>query len=583
MLHQQSLRFVAYTLRAYAGRTASTIGLLLLAGLAEGVGIVALLPLLEVGMGDSAGGESLPAAVIVRLLAVMSLRPTLGILLGLIVLAMALKGAFLWLAMRQVGYSVAQVATDLRLALIRALMRAEWTYFASRPAGHFANALSTEALRASWAYQDACTALARAIQVGIYAAIVFLISWKVALLGLIIGGAVLFALSGFVKQSREAGSQQTAVMKSLIARITELLPGIKPIKAMAREKEVQPLLEQETQSFNEAQRRVILAAENVRFLQEPVVVAVVAFGLYVILTYGTQPVSVVLLLTFLFYRLMTRINLLQSRYQAMTVAESAFWSLREQVDLAEAARESSSAEVKAPPRVEKAIRLDAVCFAYGNKDVLTNCSLEIPAGQFVVITGSSGAGKTTLIDVVAGLLRPQRGEVFVGDVPLHQLHLSAWRKTIGYVPQEISLFHNTIFENVTLGDERFTRQQVEEALDAALAGEFVRGHPKGMNRVIGERGTKLSSGQRQRIAIARAIIGKPQVLILDEPTAALDPQTELSICDTLRRLRGQATIIAVSHQPAMKQIADAVYEVKNGAAVKLAKEQQAHVTAERAM
>jgi ATP-binding cassette subfamily C protein len=178
--------------------------------------------------------------------------------------------------------------------------------------------------------------------------------------------------------------------------------------------------------------------------------------------------------------------------------------------------------------------------------------------------GGSGEGKTTLVDLLVGLLKPASGEVLIDDTPLKGHRRTTWRRSIGYVPQEVLLFHDTIQRNVTLGAEAVTREDVEWALEAAGALEFVRALPEGLDQVVGERGTELSGGQRQRISIARAIVTRPDLLILDEATTALDPETERSVCDALRRLAETITIVAISHQPAIKAVADQILEVSGG-------------------
>jgi ATP-binding cassette subfamily C protein len=149
------------------------------------------------------------------------------------------------------------------------------------------------------------------------------------------------------------------------------------------------------------------------------------------------------------------------------------------------------------------------------------------------------------------------------------LDLCSWRRLIGYVPQDTILLHDSIFTNVTLGEPSLTVKDVEYALSAAGAWDFVNGMPEGVYTTVGERGAKLSGGQRQRIAIARALIHRPRLLILDEATSALDPKTEASICQTLRALRGQLTILAISHQSAMVDVADRVYQIADGNAVQV--------------
>jgi ATP-binding cassette subfamily C protein len=179
--------------------------------------------------------------------------------------------------------------------------------------------------------------------------------------------------------------------------------------------------------------------------------------------------------------------------------------------------------------------------------------------------GPSGAGKTTIAYLLTGLLRPQQGQIWIDDMPLDEVDLRQWRRMIGYVPQEIFLLHDTVLRNVTLGDPGLKEADAEAALRAAGAWEFVQALPSGIHNSVGERGTSLSGGQRQRIAIARALAHRPRLLILDEVTSALDPESQAAICRTLRDLRGQLTILAISHQPAVVDAADRVYQIQNGA------------------
>ena len=177
--------------------------------------------------------------------------------------------------------------------------------------------------------------------------------------------------------------------------------------------------------------------------------------------------------------------------------------------------------------------------------------------------GPSGSGKTTVADLIIGLLRPQQGEILIDGLPLEQIDVQKWRRAIGYVPQESWLLHDTVFNNVTLGDPKLKKKDVELALRAAGALEFVQAMPQGINSTVGERGSKISGGQRQRIAIARALVHKPKLLILDEATTALDPENERAICNTLRDLRGSLTILAISHQPAVLKVADQAYRLQS--------------------
>lgn len=551
----------SYFFRAYPLRTLFLVGLLILSGLAEGIGLVTLLPLLQLSQTAGEPTNGITRSVAAALHSV-GLAPTLPVLLSVIVVGMLLKAGFLWIAAQQVGFTVAQVATDLRLALLRSLMQARWSYFADQPVGHLANAIGVEALRASQTYRSSVAVLSGSIQALMYFFVALLVSWRVALLSVVAGGLVIVALSTFIAMSRTAGRQQTELTRSLVGRLVDALRGIKPIKAMARERHLWPLLEAETRGLNEAQRRQVLAGETLRLFQEPLMVLMIAGGLYVVLTLGNESLSSVLVMAFLFYRLIGRIHLVQQDYQTTAVGESAFDALRDSVLQAEAEQESS--EGTTTPVLKRRIRLRDVSFAYEDKWVLKDVSLDIPVGSFVSIVGPSGAGKTTIVDLIMALHRPQDGEIFLDDVPLQAVDLRKWRALVGYVPQEMFLFHDTVMKNITLGDDTISRAAAEEALRMAGAWDFVRQLPAGLDTLIGEYGSKLSGGQRQRIAIARALVTRPQLLVLDEVTTSLDPATEAAICESLSGLRGRVTVVSISHQPAMMEVADIVYRLSDG-------------------
>lgn len=563
MLDHATKGFIAYFTRAYPRRTLLLIGLLVLSGLAEGMGIAALLPMLELAVPQAGSGPSALSAAVAGALGRLGLAPRLETLLVMIVLGMLLKGVFRLLAMKQVGYTVARVSTDLRLQLMRALLGTRWSYFVTQPAGRFANAVGTEAIRASSGYLNVCNLFASVSQALIYGIVAFLVSWQMALFAVFGGGVVVLVLGRLVKLSRKAGGGQTELMNSLISRLTDAVQGIKPIKAMAREAHLQPLLEKETHEINRTQEQQVLAAEALRSAQEPILVLLMSIALYVALTVGNLPLATVLVMAFLFYRLAGRISLAQNDYQSIAVGESAFWSLRRSIDAALDQQERLAGEVPLL-QVASGIALDRITFSYGEHLVLDGASMTISAGQFVTITGPSGAGKTTIADLIVGLHQPQAGRILIDGVPLQKLDLRAWRRAIGYVPQEMFLFHDSIYNNVALNDREVTREAVQVALVAAGAWDFVSELPEGMDAIMGERGSKLSGGQRQRIAIARALVHRPRLLVLDEITTALDPRTEAAICETLYALRGQVTVLAISHQPAMAEIADQVYRLEGG-------------------
>jgi ATP-binding cassette subfamily C protein len=373
----------------------------------------------------------------------------------------------------------------------------------------------------------------------------------------------MYFLKGMVRLSRKSGSSQARVMKTLSSRFVDALHGIKPIKAMGREKQLWNLLEDETRQINVAQRQSVFANAMPDVMREPIIMLIVSIGLYLVYTYSSQSFSAIIILVFLFNRVMTRFTMLQKNYQAMVNSEAVFWSLLETIEDAENHNEQEE-KTSVEPTLDNSLEIDKLSFSYGDHTVLQNVSLTIRAGEFITLVGPSGAGKTTLVDVILGFYKPSDGEIRADDVPLEKINRHDWRKIVGYVPQEMFLFHESIYKNVTLGDDEISRNQVEQALKSAGVGAHVARLPDGIDTIVGERGSKLSGGQRQRIALARAIVHQPQLLILDEVTASLDPKTEAEICATLRALQGSTTIISVSHQPALIAAADTVYQIRDG-------------------
>lgn len=217
-------------------------------------------------------------------------------------------------------------------------------------------------------------------------------------------------------------------------------------------------------------------------------------------------------------------------------------------------------------KFKNSLNIINIRFSYsGDRKILDDISFKISKGSFVGIVGESGAGKTTFVDILLGLLEPASGKITVDGVDIFQ-DIRSWQKILAYVPQSIYLVDGTIRENIALGEENenIDETMVWQALKMAELDEFIQKLPEGLETKVGERGVKLSGGQRQRIGIARALYSKPQVLVLDEATSALDSQTEQNITETILKLKGQLTIIAIAHRLSTLEKCDFKVEFKEG-------------------
>lgn len=563
-----SLRLLRTLAAPRPGRSAVVLGALVGSALLEGLGLSALLSVLGLMLGPGPGvvaDAPGPARALLDGLASLGIAATLGPLLLVLLAALVAKGALVFLARREVGYVGAAVATELRQAVIRALLAARWTYFVGRPVGVLANTIATEATRASSAYLHGASMVAALVQGAVYATFVVLVSWRVGLVGLV--ATLLFAamVNRLLWMSRRAGRAQTRALRALVGSLTDSLQSVKPLRAMGLESQAAAFLLGQTLRLGRALRRDVMGREALRALQEPAVAVLLAAALYLALAVWRLPPATTTVVLLVLARALMQLGAVQRFYQEMVIAESAYWAIDATVRQAQAEREPLAGTTA--PRLAQGIRFERVVFAYPGAPILTEASLEVPAGTIVAVVGASGAGKTTLVDLLAGLLEPQRGQILVDGVPLARLDRVAWRHAIGYVPQDTLLLHDTVSHNVTLGDPGLDGADAERALRAAGAWDFVAALPAGPATVVGERGSRLSGGQRQRLALARALVHRPALLILDEATSALDADAEAAVRDTLRALRGMLTALVITHRPALTEAADRVYRLEEGRTV----------------
>ena len=268
-------------------------------------------------------------------------------------------------------------------------------------------------------------------------------------------------------------------------------------------------------------------------------------------------------------KLMPSANRITTAVNAVAFQEPALDKLLENLEVLEKSAEYEELESKNSGKLalEKEIVLSDITYAYpqGEAKVLDHAAMRIPVGKSVGIVGTSGAGKTTVVDILLGLLNPQEGQVLSDGTDVKTAYRD-WLSHIGYIPQMIFMLDGSIRDNVAFGCEKGEQKDVKvwEALEEAQLAEYVRGLPERLDAQIGERGIRLSGGQRQRIGIARALYSNPELLIFDEATSALDNETEAAIMESINALRGKKTMVIIAHRLTTIEGCDIVYRVENG-------------------
>lgn len=535
---------------------------LLLAGASEAVSLTALLPVASQISGQQAGEQSAITEFVYGMLSHLGLPTTLGWLIVLVATAMVVKSVLTFLAISYASYSVAIVSTLMRNKLLNALFKARWGYFTAHKPGKIANAISNDATRAGDAYYIAARFVAFLMQTIVYVIVSLFISPELAGAGLVVGIVLMLVLSRLVGVGRKAGNKQTDQTSELVTYVSDALNNIKPIKAMNRSQHFETFFRGKVRRLRKALVKKLISTVGLLYGQEALKVLAVSGGIYFAVVQMKMPLPELLVIGVIFMQVISIIAKAQNFLQMAATLESAYWRTDELIHELQANEEEDTGQ--SMPILKQGCRFEQVNFSYGSEKIIHNVSFEVPAGEITVLQGPSGAGKTTLIDLLLGLHRPTSGRISADGISLGDIRLSSWRRATGYVPQELSLLHGSVRDNVTFGDETITDEAIFEALELAGGSRFVRDMASGLDTIVGEMGAKLSGGQRQRIALARALVGKPQLLILDEVTSALDPETEAEICANVARLAGQYTIISITHRPAWAKIATRAYKVSKG-------------------
>jgi ATP-binding cassette subfamily C protein len=533
----------------------------------EAAGVLLLTRLLALAGVGSLGGSAgaLPRAVD-RAFAAVNVRPTLGAVLAVFVVV-AVAVAMLQRTATLVGNRVyLDTAVRMRVRLYRAIARARWLPMARTRGSELLNALTSEADRVgSAAYLLLTLGVHALLSVG-YMALAIRVSPVLTGVAMACGVVLLLTQERFRVTSRVMGQGLSLARAEVMNAATEHLGALKVVKSYGAEERNAAIFAGAAERSGQVHYRAwrALADSRAAFMAGTVVLLAIVAWLALEVLHVTG--ATVLLLIFLFYRLVPRLSSVQTVYQQLSHDLPAWEGLDAHTRALEAEHEALSAAGGERVELERSIRFVDVSFGFDaeHRDVVEGVSLEIEARRTTAIVGPSGAGKTTVADLVMGLVSPRAGRIEVNGRTLDESWLRAWRAGIGYVDQDTLLFNDTVLANLVWARPEATEPEVWEALRLAAADEFVRALPRGLATEVGDRGIRLSGGERQRLALARALLRRPALLILDEATSALDGENERRIRDAIGALHGSVTILMITHRLPSVRDADVVHVMEAG-------------------
>lgn len=535
-----------------------------LVGLSEGASIVLLLPLLDrIGI-VTPGSQSVANAFIERGLALAGAGTTGTILLlvaAVATLQMIFSVALNWWSVRLARSYQAR----RQLELFGAFMRAKWTFMIDRKAGEMVNAIITECERLGRAFTLSLSLFGSAVVALIYVALSTFIAWQATLTLVVFAIAAALAMTRFYKKSYAFGETLTLLNAQLQTMLEEQFAGAKFMKTSVGLDRAITQIEPVVHRLGDINTFTTAMPGVVRALLE--YVALIGLAAILVLTnagFGVAPGNVIIVLA-LFARLFPRLTTVQAQLYALNANVHAIEALDTLQTAAEADAERQDGSSQ-PLRVDKPSVLAArkLQVRLGGRVVLDQINLTLPIPGLLAIVGRSGAGKSTLVHALLGLVEPSVGSIQLGPYDLASAPLGAWRRSIGYVPQETILFHASIKDNLTLVNPAASDSDIKTATRRAHALEFIDSLPHGFDTIIGDQGVKLSGGQRQRLGIARALLMNPALLVMDEAMSALDTESEAELLRMIEELRQQIGILLVAHRLAAARTADIVCLFEGG-------------------
>lgn len=489
----------------------------------------------------------------------------LNSILFLILLIFLFKNLLVFISNIIIVWITTGIRVSIQNNIVNLYEKVDYRYFVSKKIGEHINLVTREAER----YQSVINNLTKG-STAFISSIIFMVSIAFVDIYIILFITLTSIFFFFVflpifKKTKYFSFKTTHSYSNLNAYLIEFIQNFSYLKGTLRITKFNKIIYFLTKDITNISRKISLYSNILTSIKEPVGVLIIVILLYVKVSIYNESLSEVVVIGLILYRVSQMIIDIQNNWRRLNESIAGVFKIEDSILILKDQEEKYG---KIKNNFIKEIRLDGVCFAYDEKKIINNCNLNICFKNIIGIQGKSGEGKTTLIKLIMGLIKPDKGNIYYDKVSSGNIDLNSLRAQIGYVSQDINLFNGSLKDNIVFWDnKKSNKSKIKKVMK--LAGCFDLYNRNHEN--VGDQALKLSGGQKQRIIIARELYKNPKILIFDEPTSSLDSGSEQIIKKTIRTLRNKYTVILISHKQSLLKICDQVYSIKNGKTIEIKK------------
>ena len=557
-------RYFSYFYEYLGYRVFIAFFLSFLVGLLDGIGLALFIPLLKLVANNStqtiAGHDEIGSFIV----EVLSVSPTLINILGLIFLFFALKGMMKYLeGYVRVLYQQYFMRT-IRLSNIDLLDSYGYQDFVKSDVGRIQNTFTGEVGRVNSAFRFYFKAFQYGVLVLVYLVMAFAADPIFSLIVAAGGVFTNFIFKELYKRTKNLSQKLTVENHIFQGFLIQKVAFFKYLKTTGLDLAFSKKLKANVLQLENIQRRIGTIDSLLGALREPMIILIVIIAIYVQVVTFNEDLGLIILSLLLLYRALTFFMGMQEQWNFFLGVSGSLENMEDFSRELRSGKESTGTEFFSGFR-EK-ISLKGVHFSYDEKEILKDINLEIYKNETIAFVGESGSGKSTLMNIISGLLEPQKGACLVDGIPVRNLEPKSFKKSVGYIAQESNTFNDSIYNNVTFWAEKNEKNILKffSAVKEAAILDFIMQLTEKEETLLGNNGITLSGGQKQRLAIARELFKQVDLLLMDEATSALDGETEAIVQQNIEKLRGKLTIVVIAHRLATVKNADRIVVLKEG-------------------